>query len=190
MKATTDSYICDKKIKIMLDDSAVERLKIFIKERYVLRGEYLLDKEPLNSISAEAHNMTPKLTEISGEMGKFIKKRRNPNTFTVMLENYRIQKGLAPNELYERAWIDRRLYSKIMGERTYHPIKSTVIAFGLSLRLNKNEMDELLDSAGFTLSDSSVSDLVITFCLESGLYEINDVNVLLLSVDQKVLIRE
>jgi hypothetical protein len=93
-------------------------------------------------------------------------------------------------QLYNGAWIKKQLYSKIMGERNYHPAKNTVIAFGLSLRLDQESLDRLLESAGYRFNNSSIADLVILFCLDQGLYDLHDVNALLLSADQKVLCRE
>jgi hypothetical protein len=107
-----------------------------------------------------------------------------------MLERLRLEKGMTAAKLYNGAWVQKQLYSKIMGERNYHPSKNTVIAFGFSLRLNREDMGELLESAGFLLSNSSIFDLVIIFCLENRLYDLHDVNALLLSADQKVLCRE
>jgi hypothetical protein len=97
---------------------------------------------------------------------------------------------MTATQLYNGAWIKKQLYSKIMGERNYHPSKNTVLAFGLSLRLDRGGMDELLGSAGYLLSNSSIADLVILFCLDQGLNDLHDVNALLLSADQKVLCRE
>ena len=77
-----------------------------------------------------------------------------------------------------------------MGKRNYHPSKNTVIAFGLSLKLDRDRMDELLEAAGYRLSSSSIADLVIMFCMEKELYDLHDVNALLFSADQKVLCRE
>jgi len=111
-------------------------------------------------------------------------------TFSVMLERLRIEKGMTAAQLYNGAWIKKQLYSKIMGERHYHPSKNTVIAFSLSLKLGQEDMDELLESAGYRLSKSSIADLVILFCLSQSLYDLHDVNALLLSADQKVLCRE
>jgi hypothetical protein len=97
---------------------------------------------------------------------------------------------MTPSALYKGAWLDKKLYSKIMGERNYHPSKNTALAFGFSLGLEREPMDRLLKSAGYQFSNSSIFDLVIMFCLENRLYNLHDVNALLLSVDQKVLCRE
>lgn len=49
--------------------------------------------------------------------------------------------------------------------------KNTAIALALALELNKEETDQLLGAAGYSLSD-----LVIQFFLEKEIYDINAVN--------------
>jgi hypothetical protein len=100
------------------------------------------------------------------------------------------EKEMTSKETYEGAGIDRKLFSKINTNDDYHPNKNTVIALGLSLKLARIEMGELLESAGFTLTKSSIADLVILFCVENGIFNVNDVNVLLFETGEKTLGRE
>lgn len=113
------------------------------------------------------------------EVDKYIEKHKEPEPFTVMLNRFREERNLSPKDLYTRAWIDRRLYSQIMGERNYKPARNTAIAFGFGLNLSFSDMDQLLGSAGFTLSKTSEFDLVIKFCIENKIYDITTVNQLL-----------
>jgi hypothetical protein len=123
-------------------------------------------------------------------MSGFVKKNRRYETFAFALDKFREEKGLNPAELYKRAWIDKRLYSKMMSAGNYKPAKNTAIAFGLALRLTGEEFAAFLGNAGFALSESSVFDLVIRFCVEHEIYDLHDVNALLLQADQKMLSRE
>jgi hypothetical protein len=113
------------------------------------------------------------------EIDEYIIKNKEKETFPVMLNRLREERNLTPKELYTRAWIDRRLYSQIIGERSYQPAKNTAIAFGLGLHLNNYDMKLLLDSAGLSLNRTSVFDLVISFCLEKEIFDISTVNQLL-----------
>jgi hypothetical protein len=128
--------------------------------------------------------------EVSDLMSGFVKKNRRYETFAFALDKLRKEKGLSAAELYKGAWIDKRLYSKIMTTEKYKPAKNTAIAFGLALRLAADEFAAFLGNAGFALSDSSIFDLVIRFCVEQEIFDLHDVNALLLQVDQKVLSRE
>ncbi|GHT63787.1 hypothetical protein FACS1894110_02240 [Spirochaetia bacterium] len=121
------------------------------------------------------------------DISSYIESQKNKETFSVMLNRLREERGLPPPELYKAADIDRKLYSRIMGERDYKPSKSTVISFGLALKLSDSEMDALLESAGYALSRSVIFDLVISFCVENMIYSIPDVNALLLARNEPLL---
>jgi hypothetical protein len=127
---------------------------------------------------------------LTDTLANFISKERESETFSSMLERLQKEKGMTAAQLYNGTLIKKQLYSKIMGERNYHPSKNTVYAFGFSLCLDREGMDKLLESAGYRFSNSSIADLVILFCLDHGLYDLHDVNALLLSADQKILCRE
>ena len=86
------------------------------------------------------------------------------------------KKGASDPDIYKKAGIDRRHFSKIRSNPDYRPVKNTVIALALALELNKKETDKFLSSAGYSLSDSDTFDLVIQFCVEKKIYDIHDVN--------------
>jgi hypothetical protein len=194
----------------MINDKLIQQLKEYIKDNYQLAGEpvseeqqefptgrTLLKKMPGFSSGRKLGNLTQGMQpsgrsfkSLADTLSQFINKEREIETFSAMLERLRKEKGMTAAQLYNGAWIKKQLYSKIMGERNYHPSKNTVYAFGFSLRLDREGMDKLLESAGYRFSSSSIADLVILFCLEHGLFDLHDVNALLLSADQKVLCRE
>ena len=74
-----------------------------------------------------------------------------------MLE-YINQKQLRDSAVYKAAQVDRRLFSKIVSDRTYKPSKDTCIAFVLALQLSLDEATDMLSRAGYTLSHSSNCD--------------------------------
>jgi transcriptional regulator with XRE-family HTH domain len=182
----------------MVDDNLIQQLKTFITKNYKLVGEPASEEATLPSFGGKppgnlvqgAHLNHGSFEDIAATLAGLIRKERKSETFSTMLDKLRQEKGMTPAQLYDRAGVKKQLYSKIMGERNYHPSKNTVIAFSLSLRLRHEETDELLECAGYRFSNSSIADLVILFCIENGLYDLHDVNALLLSVDQKVLYRE
>jgi hypothetical protein len=186
----------------MVNDKLLKQLKTYIAKHYQLVTESPLEEIRKVSLSkfsnvtmksmAHMHHPRrgPSFEDITGTLSDFIRKERKSDTFSTTLDRMRQEKEMTAAQLYNGAWIKKQLYSKIMGERNYHPSKNTVIAFCLSLRLNHEEAEELLEVAGYRFSNSSIADLVILFCLDHDLYELHDVNALLLSVDQKVLCRE
>ena len=109
------------------------------------------------------------------ELEDFIKNKRKP-TFNQILFSFIDQKGATDSDIYKRAGIDRRHFSKIRSNPDYRPGKNTAIALAIALELNKKETDRLLSAAGFSLSESDTFDLVIRFCLEKKIYDLHTIN--------------
>lgn len=89
------------------------------------------------------------------------------------------ERSYTDSEVYKKANIDRKLFSKIRCNADYNPSKKTVISLALALQLNLDETVDLLARAGFALSPSSKSDLIIEYCIEKEYYNVIDVNMLL-----------
>jgi hypothetical protein len=171
----------------MITDELIQQLKTYITEHYKLVS--------IPSHSSSLGKASPMFN--TGDFGKiadmmklFVRNERNQETFSTLLETFRVEKNLTTVELYTGAWIDKRLYSKIKAERKYKPSKNTVLSFGIALKLDKSEMDTLLESAGFSLSRSSMTDLVVLFCIEHSIYDLHDINALLYQAGQKPLSQE
>lgn len=84
--------------------------------------------------------------------------------------------GKTDVQIYTKAQIDRKHFSKIRTNRYYNPTKKTVLAFAFALELSLDETLDLLATAGFTLSKSSKFDVVITYFLDNKKYDIYRVN--------------
>ncbi|WP_096155533.1 hypothetical protein [Bacillus sp. FJAT-45066] len=108
-------------------------------------------------------------------MENFIKEKRKP-TLQELLFQFIDNIGESDADVYKRAGIDRRHFSKIRSNPEYKPSKNTVISLVLSLKLRLKDAEELLSSAGYTLSESETFDLIIQYCIENEIYSITDVN--------------
>ena len=90
-------------------------------------------------------------------------------------------------EVYKRANVDRKLFSKIRCSEDYIPKKKTIVALAIALRLNLDDTKDLLASAGLMLTNNSKADVIVSFCIENELYDIFEVNALLFKFGQPIL---
>lgn len=109
----------------------------------------------------------------------FIKENEDLNKFQTVLFRMIEERNLNDSDVYNKVHLDRRLFSKIRSDKNYHPSKETVILLGLSLELKVKELEELLDSAAYSLPKNNHYDLIIRFCFVNRIYDIISVNELL-----------
>ena len=97
------------------------------------------------------------------------------------------EKGYADTEVYKRAGVDRKLFSKIRSNSDYRPKKNTAIAFALALKLNLDETKDFLMRAGYALSKSSRFDLIIEFFIENEVYDLMTIDMALYDHNEQAL---
>ena len=98
------------------------------------------------------------------------------DTFSEALFKLIDAKGMTDPQVYKKANINRKHFSKIRTNQDYKPKKSTVFALAIALELNLAETRELLARAGYAFSHSNVSDVIIEYFLRHGKYDIDSIN--------------
>lgn len=153
------------KLKIYIDNNLIEekprKIKLFSKTNYSYMEDY-----------CEASRLGTNVKDYIDEHEKY-------NDFQTMLFKFIDDKNLKDSDVYNKVHIDRRLFSKIRSDKNYHPSKETIILLAIALELSENELDELLDSASYSLPKNNKYDLIIRFCFINKIFKLTDINELL-----------
>ncbi len=171
----------------------IEKLEKYIKENMVVEprekiaagffgsfkkstyfNEEILEEKSLESFSPES------------SIKEYVEQKNNYSDFQTLLFKLIDDRNLKDSDVYNKVHIDRRLFSKIRSDKEYHPSKETIILLGFSLELSENEIEELLESASYSLPKNNYFDLIIRFCFINKIYKLTDVNDLLNNYDCKL----
>lgn len=112
--------------------------------------------------------------------------RRN-ETFSRMLLRLIDDKGLTDVQVYKKANIDRKLFSKIRSSESYAPSKRTALSLAIALELSLDEARDLLMRAGYALSCSNRQDVIVEYFLRAGEYDIFTINETLFAFGEPTL---
>jgi len=113
---------------------------------------------------------------------------KESETFQQMLFRIIDRKGMSDPEVYKKANLDRKLFSKIRSNEHYVPSKRTALAFAVALELNLDETADLLRAAGLALSPSSRFDQIVGYCISRKIYDIIEINTYLFNYDEPLLV--
>lgn len=97
------------------------------------------------------------------------------------------EKGKSDSDVYNKANIDRKAFSKIRTGETKIPKKPTILALAIALELNLEETNSLLNKAGYILSNSLIFDVIVKSFIDKKNYDIMEINIALYDYDQALL---
>ena len=87
------------------------------------------------------------------------------------------KKGLENADVYKRAIVDKKLFSKIKNNPGYHPQKLTALCLCIGAKLNMDESRDLLARAGYALSPCDKTDIIFSFFIEHQIYDMIELDI-------------
>ena len=95
--------------------------------------------------------------------------------------------GKKDSDIYKKANIDRKLFSKIRNNLNYKPTKPTALAFAIALELDLDETKDFIARAGYTLTHSSKFDIIVEYFIVTKNYNVFELDAVLFEYDQPLI---
>lgn len=142
-----------------------------------------------NDFTDESENVTKSGKKLGSDNKVTLYQLMNDigDSFQDKLFSYIDESGMTDVEVYKKANIDRKLFSKIRSNPMYHPRKQTVLALAIALQLNIEQTVDLLTSAEYALSPGSKGDLIVKYFIEHEIFDIMTINFALDEYGQPIL---
>lgn len=188
-----DDIKMDKEMKSIFD--RITSLRKKRAEKKALQDQQILENSQIEESAPEEFDVsTMQKTKLKKGMSSTMSVNRNidnlmnqlEETFSQRLLRMIDERGMTDSEAYTRAYVDRRHFSKIRKDVNYVPNKKTVLAFTIALELSLDEAKDLLASAGFALSRSSKTDIIVAYFLQNKIYDMFEINDVLDAYGQPV----
>lgn len=171
-------------IKTFIDDTYVRERERFSSAPTIpgiLTGEYLNRIRGFRGFADHANTMgfgTPRLEEAVRHVG---------DPFSITLLRLIDERGRSDVEVYKRANLDRKLFSKIRSNPSYNPSKYTALALAVALELPLEQTRDLLGRAGYALSPAQKADVIVEYFIDQNIYDIHQINEALFEFNQPLL---
>ena len=103
--------------------------------------------------------------------------RHLSDTFSQYLLFLIKEKGLKNADVYKRAIVDKKIFSKIKNNPDHHPQKITALCLCIGAMLNLDESKDLLARAGYALSPCDKTDIIFSYFIENKIYDMIELDI-------------
>lgn len=103
--------------------------------------------------------------------------RHLSDTFSQYLLYLIRDKQMDNAEVYKRAIVDKKTFSKIKNNPDYHPTKLTALCLCVGAKLNLDESKDLLARAGYALSPCDKTDIIFSYFIENGIFDMIELDI-------------
>ena len=136
--------------RIYRDFSPIVDLKEFVSKAKQAKDTFQRNmQEKIDRMNETVHE----IEEIDKKQ-KILYIQNTDMSFSEFLLHLIDEKRMEDSDVYKAANISKQTFSKIRYNKDYHPKKEVAVAFALALKLNLEETQKLLGTAGYILSDS------------------------------------
>lgn len=159
----------------MIDIKLKEELKIYIEKHYVKPDTDFYDAseadEEISCLQYDDEGLTVN-ERVKRDLQNF------NDILRTYIRNYNKKNNTKDSDIYKKANIPKEHFNKIINQKI-KPQKKPLIALGIALDLTKEEIENLLHSAGFHLTNTSKLDIIVLYCLEKDIRDIMMINEIL-----------
>lgn len=99
------------------------------------------------------------------------------DTFSQYLMYLIQDKKMGNAEVYKRAVVDKKIFSKIKNNVDYHPQKLTALCLCVGAKLSLDESKDLLARAGYALSPCDKTDIIFSYFIENEIYDMIELDI-------------
>lgn len=103
--------------------------------------------------------------------------RHMSDSFSEYLIYLIADRGMTNAEVYKRAVVDKKTFSKLKNNADYHPDKRTALSLCVGAKLNLDETRDLLARAGYALSPCDKTDIIFAYFIENGIYDMIELDI-------------
>lgn len=103
--------------------------------------------------------------------------KHTSDTFSQYLMYLIRDKKMKNAEVWKRAIVDKKVFSKIKNNPNYHPQKLTALCLCVGARLNLDESKSLLARAGYALSPCDKTDIIFSYFIENEIYDMIELDI-------------
>lgn len=139
----------------------------------------LKEKKRIKILSDELYECSDEIDDTIEKLEKNLANRMEhvKDSFSDYLFYLIASKGMNNVEVYKRAIIDKKVFSKIKNNPKYHPQKITALCLCIGAKLNLDEAKDLLARAGYALSPCDKTDIIFSYFIENEIYDMIELDI-------------